>query len=131
MPPDMPPLPEACLEELRRRIALYGLGLVIDQIRNIEPHGRGRMRLSITEQRLQAMARHLAEDQDLPEGRGRVSELARRAIRDWPRPVDFDRDGSVKENAVKALVDQFDGFCFDLDSRGFDGPKSNWSKGLA
>jgi hypothetical protein len=33
----------------------------------------------------------------------------------------------VKENAVKALADQFEVFCLDLDVRGFDGLKSNWS----
>ena len=129
MPPfdKLPKLSAATLEELRRLIALYGLGPVIRLIRDIEPHGRGRMKLGITAQRLEAMGRHLAEDRDLLEGRGRLSELARRAIRDFPRPADFDQDGSVNENAVKALIDQFDFFCLDLDARGFDGPKSNWS----
>ena len=127
----LPPLPKECVEELSQRIALYGLGATIEQVRSIEPHGRGRMRLSITEKRLRAMARHLAEDLDLPEGKGALSELARRAIRDFPRPVDFNRDGgSVKENAVKRLVAQFDVFCFGLEGRGWGGPKSNWSKGI-
>jgi hypothetical protein len=122
-----PKLSAACLEELREQIALYGLGLVLDQIRAIEPHGRGRMKLSITAQRLEAMARHLAEDKDLPNGRGRLTELARRAIKDFPRPDDVNQDGSAKKNAIKLLIDEFEVFCLDLDVRGFDGEKSNWS----
>jgi hypothetical protein len=122
-----PKLSAACLDELRRQIALYGLGPVLYQIRAIEPHGRGRMKLSITAQRLGAMARRLAEDRDLPKGRGALTELARRAITDFPRPADFNQDGSVRQNAVRNLVDQFEVFCFDLDGRGPDGTKSNWS----
>jgi hypothetical protein len=96
-------LSEATLEELRQRIAQYGLGAVLDRIRAITPHGRGRMKSSLDEERLEAMARHLAEDRDLPEA-GRLSELARRAIRDFPRPSDLDEDGSPAPHAVKRLV---------------------------
>ena len=106
---DVPPfdtrldLSEATLKELRQRIGQYGLGAVLDRIRAITPHGRGRMKSSLDEERLEAMARHLAEDQDLPEA-GRLSELARRAIRDFPRPSDLDEDGSPAPHAVKRLV---------------------------
>jgi len=108
--------------------ASYGLGPVLDQIRSLVLHGRGRMKLLITELRLEAMARHLAEGKDLPERKGRLFEAARRAIKDFPRPVDLKKDGSVRENAVKSLVDQFEVFCWDVHGRGWDGPekKSNW-----
>ena len=113
-------LSEATLEELRQRIAQYGLGAVLDRIRSITPHGRGRMKSSLDEERLEAMARHLAEDQDLPEGKGALSELARRAIKDFPRPSDLNEDGSPAQHAVKRLVKRFDFFCFDLHGRGLD-----------
>ena len=122
MPPfdTRPKLSAATLEELRRQIALYGLGPVLDDIRAIEPHGRGRMKNRLDDERLAAMARHLAEDQDLPEGKGALSELARRAIKDFPRPSDLNQEGSPAQHAVKRLVKRFDFFCFDLHGRGLD-----------
>jgi hypothetical protein len=122
-----PDFSEATLEELRQRIAQDGLGVVLDRIRAITPHGRGRMKSSLDDERLEAMARHLAEDRDLPEGKGALSELARRAIKDLPRPSDLNEDGSPAPHAVKRLVKRFDRFCFDLDGRGFDEPNSNWN----
>jgi hypothetical protein len=120
-----PEFTEATLEELRRQIAQYGLGAVLDRIRAITPHGRGRMRSGLDGERLAAMARHLAEDKDLPET-GRLSALARRAIMEFPRPSDLCEDGSPAQHAVKRLVKRFDFFCFGLDGRGWGGPKSNW-----
>ena len=105
MPPfdTRPDLSEATLEELRQRIAQYGLGAVLDRIRAITPHGRGRMRSGLDDERLAAMGRHLSEAKDLPEA-GRLSELSRRAIKDFPRPSDLDEDGSPAPHAVKRLV---------------------------
>jgi hypothetical protein len=115
-----PGFSEATLEELRQRIAQYGLGAVLDRIRSITPHGRGRMKSSLDDERLEAMARHLAEDRDLPKGKGALSELARRSIKDFPRPSDLNEDGSPAQHAVKRLVKRFDFFCFDLEGRGWD-----------
>ena len=121
MPPfdTRPDLSEATLEELRQRIAQYGLGAVLDRIRAITPHGRGRLRSGLDDERLAAMGRHLSEAKDLPEA-GRLSELSRRAIKDFPRPSDLDEDGSPAPHAVKRLVKRFDFFCFDLNGRGLD-----------
>jgi predicted RNase H-like HicB family nuclease len=134
---DVPPangsvFTEPCVEEIRRAIAQYGLGFVIEQIRLCAPpHGRGRMVSGLDDDRIEAMARHLAEDQDLPAGKkGALSELARRVIRDFSRPSDLDEDGSPASHAIKRLIKKFDFFCFDLEGRGWDGPKSNWKEAM-
>lgn len=117
----MPILSEALIEGLRQAIALYGLGPVLNEIRErcTKPHGRGRMSYDLDEKRLKAMGRHLAADKDLPPGKGALAELAKRAIADHPRPSDFSSDGSVAEHAVRRVVRKFDFFCFDLAGRGF------------
>jgi hypothetical protein len=114
-------LSAACLEELSQQIAQYGLGPVLDEIRRrcTKPHGRGRMTIDDSD-RLAAMGRHLAEDRDLPPGEGALAELARRAVKEGPRPSDLNEDGSVAERAVRRLVRKFDVFCFGLSGRGWD-----------
>jgi len=117
----LPALSAACLEELSQQIAQYGLGPVLYEIRRrcAKPHGRGRMTIDDGD-RLAAMERHLADDRDLPPGEGALAELARRAVKDAPRPSDLNEDGSVAERAVSRLVRKFDFLCWDLSGRGWD-----------
>ena len=96
MPHRLPPLSAATRAELRRYIGQYGFAPLFDQIHQLEPHGRGRMKIDDS-QRLEAMARHLAADNDLPPDGGALTELARRALIDCPRDGDFNKNGSVKK----------------------------------
>src|SRR3954466_8095738 len=73
-------------------------------------------------ERLERMEYYLLNDPDLAErkrdGDERLlSEAARRAICDLPRPGDLESDGKPHAKVVHRLVDKF-GFAFDIPGRG-------------
>lgn len=106
-------------------MAERGTENILAEIRVLCSPGRGRREVEGDDERIEAMARHLSEDTDLPEGEGRLTELARRAIRENPGPGDLTGD-EVRQKAIMRLVRKFDCFCWDLCDRGWDQRKSKW-----
>jgi len=95
-------------------------------------------------ERLTRMEHHLLNDSDLIErnraliererqgkrasaagGRGMLSEAARRAIKDLPRPSDVAADGTISKTAADRLTGKF-GFSFDIAGRGVDDRGAYW-----
>jgi hypothetical protein len=104
---------------LKRLMVERGTETILAEIRKLCSPGQGRRKVEGDDVRIEAMARHLAEDADLPEGEGRLSELARRVIRENPGRGDL-IGNEVQPKAIARLVRKYDWFSWDLDGRGWD-----------
>jgi hypothetical protein len=122
-----PVLDGAFLAEFDSNVRMYGYDVVMEflRTRHYQLGGRTGGRPPIDDaERLERMEYHIFNDPDLAE-RNRngderfLSEAARRAICDLPRPSDLEPDGTPYEKAVDRLVVKF-GFAFDIGGRGWD-----------